>query len=216
MVEVAHVTNFDQPLLTEQKKIHQHNIDSTEQSSQPLPQPEIQKSKRGLVPKKQWPSDSTGGGIQIKNYHSQAMQALSILYKEPQSYKEAISSPHTEQWRNGMNKEIASLKENNTWTLVPSPRNSKVIPNRWQFKAKRDKEDNVVSFKARFVAKGFKKQHGIDYNETFAPAVRYVSMRSILAVAASRDLHLLQIDVQTVFLYGKIDQEFIHKPERYI
>jgi hypothetical protein len=93
MVEVTHVTNFDQPLLTEQKKIHQHNIDSTEQSSQPLPQPEIQKSKRGLVPKKQWPSDSTGGGIQIKNYHSQAMQALSILYKEPQSYKEAISSP---------------------------------------------------------------------------------------------------------------------------
>jgi hypothetical protein len=99
---------------------------------------------------------------------------------------------------------------------VPSPRNSKVIPNRWQFKAKRDKEDNVVSFKARFVAKGFKKQHGIDYTETFAPAVRYVSMRSILAVAASRDLHLLQIEVQTVFLYGKIDQEFIHKPERYI
>jgi hypothetical protein len=108
--------------LIEQKKIDQHNIDSTEQSSQPLPQLEIPKSKRGLIPKKQWPSDSTGSGIQIKNYHSLAMQALSIFYKEPQSYKEAIASPHTEQWRNGMNKEIASLKETTPgrWCLLPT------------------------------------------------------------------------------------------------
>jgi hypothetical protein len=142
MEEVTHVTNIDQPLLTEHKKIDQHN--STEQSSQPLPQPELRKSKRGLIPKKQWPSDSTGGEIQIKTYHSQAMQALDLLYKEPQSYKEAIASPHAEQWRNGMDKEIASLKENNTWTLVPAPRNSAVIPCRWQYKAKRDKEGNVL------------------------------------------------------------------------
>jgi hypothetical protein len=116
-----------------------------------------------------------------------------------------------------MDKEIASLKENNTWTLVPAPRNSAVIPCRWQYKAKRDKEGNVVIFKARFVAKGFKQQHGIDYTETFAPVVRYDSLRSILALAASRDLHLLQIDVQTAFLYGEIDQElFIHQPEGYV
>ena len=215
MEEVTHVTNIDQPLLTEHKKIDQHN--STEQSFQPLPQPELRKSKRGLIPKKQWPSDSTGGEIQIKTYHSQAMEALDLLYKEPQSYKEAIASPHAEQWRNGMDKEIASLKENNTWTLVPAPRNSAVIPCRWQYKAKRDKEGNVVIFKARFVAKGFKQQHGIDYTETFAPVVRYDSLRSILALAASRDLHLLQIDVQTAFLYGEIDQElFIHQPEEYV
>jgi hypothetical protein len=215
MEEVTHVTNIDQPLLTEHKKIDQHN--NTEQSSQALPQPELRKSKRGLIPKKQWPSHSTGGEIQIKTYHSQAMQALDLLYKEPQSYKEAIASPHAEQWRNGMDKEIASLKENNNWTLVPAPRNSAVIPCRWQYKAKRDKEGNVVIFKARFVAKGFKQQHGIDYTETFAPVVRYDSLRSILALAASRDLHLLQIDVQTAFLYGEIDQElFIHQPEGYV
>jgi hypothetical protein len=55
------------------------------------------------------------------------MQTLDLLYKEPISSKEAIASPHAEHWRNGMNKEIASLKENNTWTLVPAPRNSTVI-----------------------------------------------------------------------------------------
>jgi hypothetical protein len=116
-----------------------------------------------------------------------------------------------------MDKEIASLRENNTETLVLAPPDAKIIPSRWQFKAKRHKEGNVAIFKARFVAKGFKQQYGTDYTETIASVIRYDSLRSILALTASRDLHLLQIDVQTAFLYGEIDQQiFIQQLEGYV
>jgi hypothetical protein len=58
------------------------------------------------------------------------MHALDLLYEEPQSYKEAIASPHRHQWKEGMDKEIASLRENNTETLVLAPPDAKIIPSR--------------------------------------------------------------------------------------
>jgi hypothetical protein len=64
------------------------------------------------------------------------------------------------------------------------------------------------------VAKGFKQKYGVDYQETYAPVVRYDSLRVILALTASRNLQLLQIDVQTAFLYGELDQKiYIKQPE---
>jgi hypothetical protein len=37
------------------------------------------------------------------------------------------------------------------------------------FKKKTDKDENIHIYKTRLVAKGFKKIHGIDYDETFSP-----------------------------------------------
>ncbi|KAK4390103.1 hypothetical protein Sango_2073600, partial [Sesamum angolense] len=48
--------------------------------------------------------------------------ALNIDTSEPFSYKEAIESKNSENWINAMNEEIDSLNKNNTWTLVPKPK----------------------------------------------------------------------------------------------
>ena len=47
---------------------------------------------------------------------------------------------------------------------------------------------------------------GVDYQESFAPVVRYDSLRVIIAIAAARDLELIQLDVTTAFLNGLIDE----------
>lgn len=46
------------------------------------------------------------------------------------TYSEAICSPDVKKWKKAMDEEIASLKENRTWTLVDYPDNKKVIKNR--------------------------------------------------------------------------------------
>ena len=40
------------------------------------------------------------------------------------------------QWELAMKKELESIKKNETWTLVPQPKNAKVVKSRWVLRTK--------------------------------------------------------------------------------
>lgn len=87
------------------------------------------------------------------------------------------------------------------------PEGRKPIKCRWVYAVKRDQDGKVVRQKARLVAKGFSQEQGIDYNETFAPVVKYTSIRMLLAIAAHDGLKVTQMDAVTAFLNGKLEEE---------
>ncbi|KAK4384556.1 Retrovirus-related Pol polyprotein from transposon TNT 1-94 [Sesamum angolense] len=126
--------------------------------------------------------------------------ALNTVSNEPSSYEEALKTVDSEKWIKAMNEEIKALHDNNTWTLVPKPKDASVVDCKWIFKIKQ--ENNTSRFKARLVAKGFTQKEGIDYTEIFAPVVKYTTVRIILALAAHFDWELKQMDVKTAFLHG--------------
>ena len=91
------------------------------------------------------------------------------------------------------------------------------IPSGWNFKIETEKAGLPKGRKARFFAKGYRQTKGIDYQETFASVVRYDSLRVLIAIAASHNLELAQLDVKTAFLNGEVEEEiFISQPEGYI
>lgn len=57
------------------------------------------------------------------------------------------------------------------------------------------------------VIKGYKLVKGIDYNEVYAPVVRYTSIRYLIGLAAKYGLKIHQMDAVTAFLQGEIDEE---------
>lgn len=118
----------------------------------------------------------------------------------PNSYQEARTSADWEKWKEAMNAEYESLMENDTWSLDDIPDGKKPVRCKWVFTLKRDADGNIVKYKARLVAKGFSQKEGIDYQETFAPVVKYTSMRLLLAIAAKMRLHVTQLDAVTAFL----------------
>jgi hypothetical protein len=78
--------------------------------------------------------------------------------------------------------EYHSLVVNNTWSLVSLLKGRKPTFCKWVFKIKHMVNSEVERYKAKFVARGFTQTFGIDYNETFAPIVKFVSIRCILAL----------------------------------
>ena len=68
-------------------------------------------------------------------------------------------------------------------------------------------EKEGEKFKARLVAKSYSQQNGVDYYEIFSPVVRHTSIRAVLALVASHDMILEQMDVKTGFLHGKIEEQ---------
>ena len=103
-----------------------------------------------------------------------ALHAHNIV--EPVNYSEVMTSPLSKEWHAAAEAEYNSLIENETWELVELPKHRRTIDCKWVFKAKYDSNGNVERFKGRVVARGFEQKHGIDYDETFAPVVKYPSL----------------------------------------
>ncbi|EGU72538.1 hypothetical protein FOXB_16953, partial [Fusarium oxysporum f. sp. conglutinans Fo5176] len=136
-----------------------------------------------------------------------AMIANNLEPTEPETFAEAMNSPHSEQWMHAMIDEIDSLTRNGTFIPVNLPPGKHTLQGKWVYKLKRGKDGEITRFKARFVVRGFEQKEGIDYHETFASVVKPMSYKMIFAIAAALDLELEQMDVKTAFLYGGVKEE---------
>ena len=88
------------------------------------------------------------------------------------------SSPEKREWMKAMISEINSLNTNKVLDLAELPCGRKAIGSKWVFKRKYGSGGNMKQHKARIVAQGFFQKHGVDYDETFSPVVRFESVRS--------------------------------------
>ena len=93
---------------------------------------------------------------------------------------------------------------NQTWTGADIPSTGREISCKWIFKIKHDRDKNLPA-KARVVIRGYEQVHGWDFDETYAPVIRFQTLRAIILYTCMRNWKLRQYDFITAFLNADMD-----------
>ncbi|GJZ34278.1 retrovirus-related pol polyprotein from transposon TNT 1-94 [Tanacetum coccineum] len=92
-----------------------------------------------------------------------------------------------------------------------------VITLKWIYKVKLDELGGFQKNKARLVARGYRQEEGIDFEESFAPVARLEAIRIFLAFAAYMNMVVYKMDVKTTFLNGNLREEvYVSQPDGFV
>jgi hypothetical protein len=107
-----------------------------------------------------------------------------------------------------------SFMQNQIWDLVEVPKGRKPISYKWVFQIKHKANGGVDHYKVRLVAKGFFQTQGVNFDRTYAPMVKFISINTMLALVATLDLEVHQVDVKRVFLNGEfVEDVYMMQPK---
>lgn len=115
-----------------------------------------------------------------------------------------------------MTEEYNALLKNKTWKLISLPPNRRSIGYKRVFKVKHNFDGFESRYRASLVAKGFHQKQGLDYNETFSPVVKPMTIWIIISLALAKGWSLGQLYVNNTFLNGVLKEEvYMFQPSRF-
>ena len=98
-----------------------------------------------------------------------------VQAQDPTCFSDAIG---VEQWNVAMDEEMNALDDNGTWELTPFPNGKKPIGcKKWVYKIRHDANALINRYKVCLVTKGYVKMYGMEFEETFSPIAKMVTMR---------------------------------------
>ncbi|GJR42731.1 retrovirus-related pol polyprotein from transposon TNT 1-94 [Tanacetum coccineum] len=109
--------------------------------------------------------------------------------------------------RPAMQEEIHKFDQLDVWEFIPPPNYAMIIVLKWIYKVKLDEYGDVLKNKSRLVAKGYRQDEGLDFEESFALVARVEAIRIFITNAANKNMMVYQMDVKTTFLNGELKEE---------
>lgn len=123
------------------------------------------------------------------------------------TYEQAMTGEHRAEFVKAMTKEIRELEEKDTWDGVDAstvPADTQSVPLTWVFKIKRFPNGAFAKFKARLCVRGDLQD---EHRETYAPVVRWTTIRSVLAFAVKNNMKTRQIDFMNAFVQSTLPED---------
>jgi hypothetical protein len=72
--------------------------------------------------------------------------------------------------------------EESPMNIVLRPKRKSILNSKWIYNIKHTTYGSIEKYKAWFVARGFSQKEGVDYEETFSPVARYISIKIVISL----------------------------------
>nr|GEV93749.1 hypothetical protein [Tanacetum cinerariifolium] len=133
---------------------------------------------------------------------------------EPKTYKDVLTQSC---WIEAIQEELNKFERLEVCELVPRLDKVMVITLKWIYKVKQDELGGILKNKARLVARGYRQEEGIYFEESFAPVARLEAIRIFLTFDAHMNMVVYQKDVKTAFLNGNMREEvYASQPDGFV
>lgn len=116
---------------------------------------------------------------------------------EPVNFQKVVQD---EKLRKVMDEEIKSIVKNDTWELTTLPKCHKAIGVKWVYKMKKNTKGEIENYKARLVAKNYRLNVGIDYDEVFASVARIGNYKTNHFISSLKEVEDFQNRCEVCFL----------------
>lgn len=142
-----------------------------------------------------------------------AFDAVSFVEDVPETVEDLKNRKDETMWKKAMNRELQSIKENNTWKEVKMPGKAEILDTRWVFAAKPLETNPQDRYKARLVVRGFEQRLSYNYDEIYSPVAKLTTIRTLLSMGNQKGYYFQQLDVKNAFLNGKLKEDiYIYPP----
>jgi hypothetical protein len=120
-----------------------------------------------------------------------------------------MNSPDAAGFMKAIETELDTLMKMKINAFVAADRKKwmNIVPSVWAFKRKQYPDGSIRKLKARICARGFEQIEGVDYFETFAPVVQWMTVILILIMTILLNLENKQIDYTGAFLQVPLDHD---------
>ncbi|PLW49428.1 hypothetical protein PCASD_02020 [Puccinia coronata f. sp. avenae] len=156
--------------------------------------------------------DSSINSDNILSCRTRNVVAFSVTSTKPSNHARAMACDDCEQWKKAEEVEIANMISHNVWEVIPLQPHHHTIPSTWAYKKKLGADNQVVEYKARICAQGFRQTYGLNFDLKYAPTGKPSSLRFLLSIANERGLLVHQLDVKSAFLTCNLEEEVLMLP----
>ena len=151
--------------------------------------------------------DGSIESLVINWLHPLILAAKTISNKEDNpNWMQAMNGPFAKEYWEAACIEVETLEKMDAWDVVERTSDMNVLPSTWAFKCKRFPDGLIKKFKARFCARGDRQIEGVDYFNTYAPVVQWVTIRLMLILECLLGLVSKQGDVTCAFLHAHLEE----------
>ncbi|GKA03811.1 retrovirus-related pol polyprotein from transposon TNT 1-94 [Tanacetum coccineum] len=153
------------------------------------------------------PVESTGSPSSLSVDQDASSPSTSQTTQKSQSQTIPLNVEEESHDLEAMQEDLNEFERLEVWELVPRPDKLMVITLKWIYKVKLDELGGILKNKARLVARRYRQEEGIDFEESFAPVAILEAVWIFLVFATHMNMIVYQMDVKTSFLNGILCEE---------